>query len=170
MTKLLLLSVFSMTKQKKRNKKHCQVKRVTSMATLGTKDMLLVFCGGKKETQAFDKKTLRPVNVGPTIAESIAKLPFKWSVYIAVWCRRQDGQDYIQSEQYNFDVPYHRANIENLLNERHDELIRSCNQLHIVNIGWIGSTVNYDINDKLATELFTKQSAWEHLAEWEIEK
>lgn len=153
--------------KKKRNKKHCQVKRVTNMATLGTKDMLLVFCGGIKETHAFSKKTLKPVTIGPSIADSLAKLPFKWSVYIAVLCRRQDGQNYIRSEQYNFDVPYHRANIENLLNERHDQLIRTCNSAHILNIGWIASTVPYDIEDSDAINLFDQQDGWDYLAEWE---
>ena len=156
--------------KKKRNKKHCQIKRVTNMATLGTKDMLLVFVGGKKETQAFDKKSLGRINVGPTIAESLAKLSFKWSVYVAVLCRRQDGQQYIQSEQYTFDVPYSRATVENMLNEKHEELVKACNPLHVVNLGWIASTVNCDISDALADELFTKQDGWEYLAGWEIEK
>ena len=155
---------------KKRTKKNCQMKRLANMALYGTSDLLLVFVGGKRETYAFDKKELSPVNIGPSIAQSLQTVAFKWSLYLAVLCRRQDGQQYIKQKVIPFFSPYSRATIENYLNEEHEKLIKICNPLHIANIGWIASTVPYEITDEIADELFTKQGGWDHLSEWQKQK
>lgn len=155
---------------KKRNKKNCKVKRATMMATFGTSDLLLVFVGGIRETHALDKKKGSPVDIGPTIAQSLHSIPFKWHVYLAVFCRTQTGEEYIQSEEMNFPAPYRRELIQDVLNEKHDSLIRSCNQQHILNIGWIASTVPYEFEDEHCSKIFTIQGAWDYLAEWERAK
>lgn len=155
---------------KKRTKKNCQLKRLSTMALYGTSDLLLVFIGGKRETYAFDKKELTPVSIGPSIARSLQTVAFKWSLYLAVLCRRQDGQQYTRQRVRKFHSPYSRATIENYLNEEHEKLIKKCNQLHIVNIGWVASTVPYEITDDIAYDLFEKQGGWDYLAEWQKQK
>ncbi|MGL4518042.1 MAG: hypothetical protein ACRCUH_15285 [Shewanella sp.] len=155
---------------KKRTKKNCQLKRLSTMALYGTSDLLLVFIGGKRETCAFDKKELSPVNIGPSIAKSLQTVAFKWSLYLAVLCRRQDGQQYIKQKVVPFFSPYSRETIENYLNEEHEKLIKICNPLHIVNIGWVASTVPFEITDEIADDLFTKQGGWDHIAEWQKQK
>lgn len=155
---------------KKRTKKCCKVKRATMMATYGTSDLLLVFVGGTKETHALDKKTGSPVPLGPSIVDSLHSVAFKWHVYLAVFCRSQTGEEYIQSEEMNFPAPYKRRLIQDVLNEKHEALIRTCNPKHILNIGWIASTVPYAFDDKHCDKLFTIQGGWDYLAEWERDK
>lgn len=155
---------------KKRNKKNCKMKRAAMMATFGTSDLLLVYVGGKRETHALDKKTGTPVDIGPSIAQSLHTIPFKWHVYLAVFCRTQTGEEYIQSEEMNFPAPYKRDLISGVLNDTHDALVRTCNPQHILNIGWIASTVPYDFDDNHCNKLFIQQEGWDYLAEWEREK
>lgn len=155
---------------KKRNKKNCRMKRATMMATYGTSDLLLVYVGGKRETHALDKKAGTPVHIGPTIADSFHSIPFKWHVYLAVMCRTQTGEEYIQSEEMNFPAPYRRDIIQDMLNKRHDELIRTCNPEHVLNIGWIASTTPHKFDDKHCNKLFTSQDGWDYLAKWEMDK
>ena len=137
------------------------------MARYGTSDLLLVYVGGHRKTYAFGKKTLELEPIGPSIAQSLGSVAFKWNVCIAVLCRRQDGQEYIQSSVINFDAPYKRETIETMLNEHHSQLAKTCNKEHIVNLGWIASTVPYEFDDEQTTKLFDKQNGWDYLAGWE---
>lgn len=154
----------------KRKKKCCGMKRATQMALYGTSDLLFVYCGGKRETEAVDKRTGSPVAIGPTIATSLSTCPFKWHVYLAVLCRRQDGQQYIKSEEVSVKHPYFRNAIEELLNVQHQELVAKCNPLHIVNIAWIASTTPYEFDDEYCDKLFTYKNAWEFMTPHQEEK
>jgi len=156
------------SKPKKRNKKNSQLNRSTRMARYGTSDLLLVFVGGKKETHVLDKTDGSYVNVGAIIADSFQSIAFKWSIYLAVLCRRQDGQEYIQSEEIHHQQAYRRNILEGKLNRRHEKLIESCNKLHIVNIAWIASTTPYQFNDEYCDKLLTSRDAWSKPSQWEV--
>lgn len=156
--------------KKKRTKKHCELKRASNTAVYGTMDLLLVFIGGVRETHALNKKTGGHCAIGPTIVKALESVAFKWHVYLAVLCRSQTGEEYIQSEEMNFIHPYRRELISHELNDRHDKLIRTCNPAHVLNIGWIASTVPYEFDDKHCDKLFNIQNGWNYLAEWEKDK
>lgn len=155
---------------KKRTKKNCQMKRLSVMALYGTSDLLLVFIGGKRETYAFDKKELSPVNIGPSIANSLQTVAFKWSLHLAVLCRAEDGAPEVVELVRKFDAPYSRATIENYLNEEHQKLIKECETKDIVNIGWIASTVPYEFDEDIVFNLYKKQGGWDYISKLEKQK
>lgn len=156
--------------KKKGGKKNCHMKRAQKMAIFGTSDLLLVFVGGKAETYALDKKSGGPVNIGPSIAASLNSVAFKWCVYLAVLCKDQNGQQYIQSEEVKLVHPYKRELLVEMLNEKHRELIKTCNPLHVLNMGWIASTVPYEFEDQHCEKLFNLQGGWKFNAKWEEDK
>ena len=139
------------------------------MARSTLKDTALVFVVSEQQTgvTAYSIKHKDRLTVTQKIAKAVQTVPYKWSVYIAVFCRDQFGTQYTKGQWIATKDYYFQSELIDLLNEQHQELIKSANPQHKMNAGWIAIPVSGEISDQHADELFTKQGAWEVLAPWE---
>lgn len=152
-------------------KKHCTTKRHNRVASAVLKDLILVFVAGNEMgVRLMHRRKQVFVRCTELMADSISDCQFKWSVFCAITCRRQDGQQYMQSEAYNFTQPYRQSFICGYLNERHKELLHETNPAHRAGAGWIACPNGVEISEAEAAEILTKAGAWEFLAKWESEE
>lgn len=151
-----------------KKRKHCTTKRHNRIASAVLKDLVLVFvAGADKGVRLMHRRKKVFVPCTSLMADSIANCQFKWSVFCAITLRRQDGQEYMQSEAFNFEQPYRQSFVTEYLNEQHKRLLHETNPAHRVGAGWIACPNGVEISDDEAAEILTKANAWEFLAMWE---
>lgn len=150
-------------------KKHNMTKRHERTAKACLKGLVVAFVAGQADgmAQLVNRRTMRPVACGQATADALALCQFKWSVFCAVTCRRQDGQEYMQSEFFKFEQPYRQSGLCEYLNDKHKTMLKGANPEHRVSAAWIACPHGEDISESYAAELITKLGGWEFLAKWE---
>lgn len=91
----------------------------------------------------------------------------KWSVVMYVMLRSNNNENYLQSERIDMIKPYHRDEILDFLSDKHKELVKTCNNNHIVNGGWICSIDGIEPKDELAMDIFERMGAYDFKAQWQ---
>lgn len=154
-----------------KNRKHCTTKRHNRIASAVLKDLVLVFVAGNGEGVRLMHRRRRVfVRCTELTADSIANCQFKWSVFCAITCRRQDGQEYMQSEAHNFEHPYRQSFISDYLSEQHKRLLHEANPAHRVSAAWIACPNGVEISDEDASEILSAADAWGYQSKWESER
>jgi len=123
--------------------------------------------GGNGLCQMVDLKTQRGFKPGPALARTIEAGRYTWSVYCAVFCRDQNGGEYMQSVVVTTNEPCYQSDLLDVLHEHHLNLLAGCNEAHILNVGWLASPVGHEWTEKEAGDIFTKLNAWDFVAKWE---
>lgn len=154
-----------------KRKKHCATKRHERIARAIFKDLVAVFVAGSgKGVQLVNRRLKRPVRCTELMAISLQDCQFMYSVYCAITCRRQDGQEYIRSKAYNFTQPYRQSFLSEWLNSEHIELMKTTNEMHRCTAAWIACPNGVEISDSEASDIFTNLGAYNFLAKWEADK
>ena len=63
-----------------------------------------------------------------------------------------------------FTQEYYSEFIGDIINDTMIDLRNSCNQQHIVNVGWVATTSDKDISDESISEMMTDAGAWDFLS------
>lgn len=145
-------------------------KRMASLASSALRNQAVMFTGGDDgKCSLVDLNTNHVYKPIITIVEALENLPFQWSVLICVLCRGNDGKNYMQSEAYIWGKKYRQKELSFDLNQEHGRLIKSSNPSHLVNICWLAAP-NYkkEIPESKAWDIFSKDGAFDYLADWEI--
>lgn len=154
-----------MSKTKKpRNKKHnphLRRKRALLADTAGMVTLMMTALGPHNHLMLI--RTRQLVQPKPFIADAFARYPYRWSVYIAVFGRLQDGGNYMKGELIKTKQEYRYEELADLLNERHQELIRGFNDQHKIGAGYIASIHGRDWDEEEAFEIFEKHGAFNDL-------
>ena len=136
------------------------------------RDYLIGYVGGgsvKQNAFIFDKSSGQIIDQFPYLmAKALNDTRFMWQVKIAVLCRRQDGQEYIQSRDIVVEHHYYHHELSDLLNKEHSKLIKETNSEHICNLSWVASTQG-ETDELLFNRIMMDADAWQHLAKWEID-
>ena len=99
-------------------------------------------------------------NATRSIIAQFSDNPHKWSVLLCCFCIN-NGEQYIKTEQINLASAYYQKDLLEFLRDAHNELAESCNQTHIIGLGWIAATENVDFDLEQAEILLQRLGAWD---------
>ena len=123
--------------------------------------------GGDGLCKMVDIKTQKLFKAGLALAKTIEEGRYSWSVYCAVFCRDQNGKDYMKGVVIKTMDNCRQNDLVEALHLNHLALLEDCNQSHTLNVGWLASPTGHEWTEKEAGEIFTKMNAWDFDAEWE---
>ena len=150
---------------KKRNKRHNIHKRhaLYSRALLKQLNSAVVWIAGQRNNACVlaNMKTGDLIPIGKELQGAIADVAHDWSVYCAVFGRRQDGEEYMRGVQVDAPRCY-QHHIADQLNEIHMREFESMNPNHRVGLGWIACPWGADISEEMAGRLFDRLGAWDN--------
>lgn len=165
-------SWFNDMSSKPRNKKHNSKGRYFRVANILLSPLVLVYVAGQNDSEVlcWNLKRNRRERVGNATALAVCDTPMPWSMFCGITCRRQDGQVYIKGETLVAPHPVKQEQITNDCNEKHKELLKTCNPAHRLTAFWIASPVGAELSEELISRLVTEYKADEFQAPWEIDQ
>ena len=125
---------------------------------------------GAALSEAWHIKQGRRVTVGMSLYCALTETRTHWQIFIAVFCRDQQGQEYVQGKWIETNQPYQQSALADLLNDEHHELWQQANHAHRMNLGWVAYPSIKDRTDKDAINLLEKRDCWGVVAPWEQKK
>lgn len=152
---------------KKRNKKYNPRAKAFTLARVFAQKFVIAWAGTIEaqimRRRNFEKETLtmREVN-------ALNQVPHKWQVHVLCTLRDHCGRDYIQSQELIFNNEYYCADISDLVNEKMHEFVKTCNQNHMVNVGWVATPCMNELSDEDLAKIMDKLGAWDFLAKHEV--
>lgn len=148
----------------RKNKKHNRKKRTDHLSRGAVKNLATVFILNEdKYANLIDLRTGKTVTIDSTLDEAIRKVEHLWSIMTAVFCVKSCGEQYIKYKILHSERPCIQAHLDTTASENHANLIRSCNENHIIGIGWIATPYKYDFPDELDEfyeSIFDRYGAW----------
>lgn len=146
--------------KRKKNNPH---KRYRSIATalLRQNHVAIVYVSGNGGySNMVNRKTAQAIRVTPELSDAAIKLSYRWSIFIAALCRDEFGREYMRGEQISIDQPLLQAELADYLDEQHRSLASSCNQKHLVGVGWAADPFGGDWEESQASKLFDRFGGW----------
>ena len=150
-------------------KKHSLQKRLNRLARTALKNQAVIFVGGHKACNAVDLRSGKVYAPSLAVARSLEQVRAKWSVFCAVFCRDQNGDDYMKSVSVHCREAQKQSDLLVQLNDIHQDLLATCNKIHVVNVGWIAAPNGEELTEEQAGAIFGDAGAWDVIAEWEDE-
>lgn len=150
-------------------KKHSLQKRLNRLARTALRNQAVIFVGGSKGCDVVDLRSSKTYTPSLAVAQSLEQVRAKWSVFCAVFCRDQNGDDYMKSVSVHCREAKRQADLLHQLNDIHQDLLATCNKLHVVNVGWIAAPNGEELSEEKAGAIFGEAGAWDVIAEWERE-
>ena len=144
-----------------KRKPHSLHRRYERQARIAVKNIAAAFVTGNTHVECVDIKRREIIKAGPTLANAIAKTPYKWSVLLCVLGIDHDGKPYVKSEEHAMTVRYKQSNLCEYLNEQHQAYIeRYANKSQMIAAGWIASPEGKPLDNEVAFEIFNKMGAF----------
>lgn len=149
-----------------KRKRHNPLKRLQRAAKYNIKDLYAVSVGGE-QIQVVDTKKNQVRPFYKDELNSMGRLPYKWSVYIAIIGQNQLGDLYVKGEQLEINQPLLQGQIADVVSDHHYKLLDTFNKEHLRNVGWIASPQKHDIDPEQAFSFFEMAGALNHTVELE---
>ena len=132
------------------------------------KNIGIIFIGGNDgKCNVADLKRRAIYKPGLATAKTLANAQFHWSIFCAVFCRDQNGKEYMKSLLVQSGEKVRQRDLADQVNEIHHGMIKDLNKEHLVNIGWIACPDGRDLSEHDAGSIFDNAMAWDYLAKWE---
>lgn len=149
---------------KKRKGSHNKQKRIDLVNRRVVKDLSVVFVlNDTNYADVVNLKTKKKINLGPVLDKTIRLEPHHWNLLLAAFCRDGAGEEYIKMLVTRSDRPCLQRELDESASKRHSELIRSCNDSHLIGVGWIATPYECDFpeeNDPIYESIFDMYGAW----------
>ncbi|MBA6091612.1 hypothetical protein H4C81_22465 [Pseudomonas monteilii] len=94
------------------------------------------------------------------VANALCDIAHHWTIYISVFCRREDGQLYSKSIQFTTEGMHLVANLESEIEKYHADLCAGSNPNHTIGSGWIAIPNKVDLTEDQANRIFKAMGAW----------
>lgn len=89
------------------------------------------------------------------ISQALIDVPHRWTLYLAVFCRRQDGEQYTKAIELETNGIYRAAQLTEVIKEHHTQLVKAQNPGHVVSSGWIAFPYPIEFSEEQADKLFS---------------
>jgi hypothetical protein len=155
-----------MSKRKAYNPK----KRLALLAKSALKGQAVIWIGGTSDGNCnmVDLRNHQIYAPHIEIARAVESGLYPWAVFCAVFCRDQQGQEYMKGKMVVADIKCKQSEIAEAAEGVHTQILRNdCNRQHVANVGWIAVPTAGDIDEETAGKIFDKANAWEFLSKWE---
>ena len=138
-------------------------KRMERVCRAALKNCAVSFlAGSSNKCQLIDIKTNRLFSPTLSLSKVIESGSYLWSVYCAVFCRDQNGKEYMQGLTIKTNEPCRQSDLLSVLHENHLQLLNGCNDAHTLNVGWLASPTGREWSEKEVGNIFTKLEAWDY--------
>lgn len=155
-------------KTKKRNKKFNALTSFRRLASATTHDLAVVWVqGDNKYSSVFNLKNGKREKVTRLMAKALSESTHQWTILLAVFCRRQDGQEYAKYAEVHTGANYYESDLIEAMREHQDALIAQQNPEHFISAGYMAAPHPIEFDEKMAGKIFADMGGWECLAKWE---
>lgn len=89
------------------------------------------------------------------ISRALLDVPHRWTLYLAVFCQRQDGEQYTKAIELETGGIYRAAQLTDVIREHHVKLVQAQNPGHVVSSGWIAFPYPIEYAEADADALFS---------------
>lgn len=153
-------------KRNKQNNPHRRSQRATD-ALLRYNHVSILAIEGYEGMVGVNMATGRVVHIGNELGSALQNKPLPWRVFLAAFCRGQDGLEYMQHVDIVAKARYKQERLGKEVERRSADLEASCNPNHYIRQGWVASPVGKETDEELAAKLFERMGAWESWREHE---
>lgn len=94
------------------------------------------------------------------IADVLTKVPFHWTLHLAGFGRKENGQEFMEYEVITTQNRYLQSDLVEYLNDRHAELLKGMNQKRLVGAGWLANISNQELDEATLISVFQSLDAW----------
>lgn len=77
------------------------------------------------------------IMAGPAVAKALCDISHQWTLYLAVFCERQDGEKYTKAIEMTTTGIYRAQHLTDVIREHHTDLVSQQNPGHVKSSGWI---------------------------------
>lgn len=105
-------------------------------------------------------QNLKSIGKSRAIAHAICDYPHHWTIYLAVFCRSQSGENYIKSVEIAPQGQYKTDQLGEVMEQCHDDLMATCNPGHVIGSGWIARPISDSLTEEQADAIFTACGVW----------
>lgn len=107
-----------------------------------------------------DFETGRMLRHGVHVAEAVCDLAHRWTVFLGVMCRDQNGKEYLSSSEFTTTGIHKADQLTETIEEQYLALVDSCNPKHVVCSGWVANPCQVSLTNEQATRLFETNHGW----------
>ncbi len=100
---------------------------------------------------------------GVNVAEAVCDIAHRWTVYIGVMCRDQNGVEYLKSDEFVTSGIHKADQLTPNIEQAYRALRDSCNPAHIVSSGWIANPCGVSLSEDQAAHIYDMAGAWQHV-------
>ena len=140
-----------------KRKNHNLTKRVNRSSQLIVKQhniAVLYSYNDQQRSSLINIKRGNGIKPTPLLIKTVSEVPFKWTVFIAGLCLDETGTKYMKCEEIQAKEFYCQYDLADYLSERHSELLRGCNNKHLINAMWLACPYEHSSNEEEAFKLF----------------
>ena len=84
---------------------------------------------------------------------------------MSVFCQQPDGSQYSKSTEFSPVGVHLVANLEQLMIEKHAELVAASNPNHMIGSGWLAIPDDVTLTEVEANRVFTAMGVWRQRAQ-----
>ena len=109
-----------------RRKKHNPLKRLITMSRCAVQDLCLSLRQSTREDGVMLRKykTGAPVNIGPSVAQSLNDVSYHWAILLIVYVRESNGKSKRVTEWIRLASAYRHDQIDDFARNAHKDLIQ----------------------------------------------
>ena len=160
----------------RKRKPNNMAKRINALSSALIKPMAITWVSNDKNkddialAEAWHVSLQKRVKVTEDLYKAFVSTKTYWKVYIAVFCRDQLNQEYVQGRWIETNEPYKQIDLADFLNDQHLALWKECNPMHKMNLGWVAFVGNKKRTDEEAIKLMEMRNCWDTLSPHELKE
>lgn len=145
---------------RKRNNTAARMQKFTR-ALLRQHHIAVVHIENPERQGLINWRNCKSVAAGPQLASGICDIAHHWTIYLAVFCQKPNGERYIKAEEIAPQGQYRSEQLAGVMEQHHAELLQTCNPTHVIGRGWIASPVGDSLTEEQADRVFEAVGAWQ---------
>lgn len=105
-------------------------------------------------------RNCKSIAKGRHIADAICDIAHYWTIYVAALCVDQFGKQYMKSVEVAPQGMYLSGHLTDVIDTTYRDLVKGCNQQHVVASGWIAIPDQVSLEEEQAARIFEAAGAW----------
>ena len=138
-------------------KQRISAKRARALINYYLKNKAIIYYTGQDACAFYDLKKNKLTQITPNEYDFITHHTHSWSVYIAVFGKRNTGnynEKIMMSDSHHFKSPYYQRDLTDYLNQEHLTLMKRLNTKHLIGVGWIAIPSGLELSEENAFNIF----------------
>lgn len=145
--------------KRKPNNMRVRMERV-SRAKLNAHHVAVIHIDPSGRQGMINWKSCESIRPGQRMAEAVCDFAHRWTIYVSVQCRDQNGHRYSKSVEVAPLGNYLAAHLENVIEETYKDLVAESNPNHRVASGWIAIPAEVSLTEEQAARVFDAVGVW----------